>query len=249
VAETDFIPMILSAVSSLSDYGLQGDRISAIVTEGVRWIYRYVDPLIFVITGSKGDPESHLKAQVSYLGNTFLKMFPQLKGEGAPEFLMKWSGTMSDFQAYGPLADQLVQQWGQIGEVNRAAKASDVLEIYQRIFDVIFANVPPGSYRIWSELGLPVDEFAKKCKVPVKYKLSEPNPILDLLSIDTFGINYETLKTNLAVLLGKLVEILKKYLPSGDTEKILRQRVLSIMKVDWKRIDTYSIDRVLVSLL
>jgi hypothetical protein len=249
VAEADFIPMILSAVASLSDFGLEGDRISVIVTEGIRWIYRYVDPLIFVITGAKGDPESHLKAQVSYLGNAFMQMFPQVKGEGAREYLKKWSGAMSDFQSYRPLVDQLVQQWGQIGEVNRAAKASDVLEIYQKIFDAIFVNVPPGSYRIWSELGPPVDDFSAKCKVLVRYKLSEPNPVLDLLSIDTFTINYEALKANLAALLGRLVEILKKYLPSGETERILRTKVLSIMKHDWKRIDTYSIDRVLVSLM
>jgi hypothetical protein len=241
--------MILSAVSGLSEFGLQGDRISAIVTEGVRWIYRYVDPLIFVLTGAKSDPESHLKAQVSYLGNTFFKMFPQLNGTSAPEFLKNWNGMTSDFEAYGSLVDQLVGQWGQIEEVNKAAKGSDVLEIYQRIFDTIFTNVPPGSYRIWSELGPPIDEFSKKCKVTVRNRLVEPNPVIDFLSIDTFMINYETLRTSLAVLLGRFVAILKKYLPSGETEKILRSKVLSIMKSDWKRIDTYSIDRVLVSLL
>jgi hypothetical protein len=142
-----------------------------------------------------------------------------------------------------------VQQWGQIGEVNRAAKALDVLEIYQKIFDAIFISVPPGSYKIWAELGPPVDEFSAKCKVVLRQRLSEPNPVLDLLSIDGFSVNYESLKANLGVLLGRLVEILKKQLPSGEAERILRSRVISIMKHDWKRIDTYSIDRVLVSLL
>jgi hypothetical protein len=249
VAEADFIPMILSAVSSLSDFGLEGDRISTIVTEGIRWIYRYVDPIIFVVTGAKGDPESHLKAQIGYLGNVFLEMFPQLKGDGARDFIKNWSGAMSDFQGYRPLVDQLVQQWSQIGEVNRAAKALDVLEIYQKIVDTIFTAVPLGSYMVWSELGPAIDEFSAKCNVIVRHRLSEPNPVLDLLSIDAFSVNYESLKASLAVLLGRLVEILKKHLPSGDAERILRTRVLSLMKRDWKRIDTYSIDRVLVSLM
>jgi hypothetical protein len=249
VAEADFIPMILSAVSSLSDFGLEGDRISTIVTEGIRWIYRYVDPLIFVVTGAKGDPESHLKAQINYLGNAFLQMFPKLKGKDATDFLKNWSGAASDFQGYRPLADQLVQQWSQISEVNKAAKALDVLEIYQKIFDAILTGIPSGSYKVWSELGLAVDEFCDKCKASVRHKLSEPNPVLDLISIDAFSVNYDTLKTSLSLLLGNLVEILKKNLPIGEAERILRSRVIPIMKRDWKRIDVYSIDRVLVSLL
>jgi hypothetical protein len=249
VHEVDFIPSFLSALTSFSDSELEGDRISVLETKGNRWIYRYSDPLIFVVTGAKGDPESHLKAQLSYLCGSFLDAFPQLKGENAEAFLKSWSGATSDFHSFVPLADQLVQQWGEITQVNKAAKALDVLEIYQKILDAILVSIPPGSYKIWLELRQVVDEFSNKCGVAVKYKLSEPNPAIDLISVDVFSVTYESMKENLGFLLERLVAILKRNLPSGEAGKLLHSQVIPIMKRDYKRIDMYGLSRVLVSLL
>jgi hypothetical protein len=249
VHEADFIPSFLSALTSFSDSELQGDRISVLETKGRRWIYRYYDPLIFVVTGAKGDPESHLKAQVSYLCSSFLDAFPQLKGEQAENFLKGWSGATSDFHSFVTLADQLVHQWGEISQINKAAKSLDVLEIYQKIFDAILTGIPPRNQRIWPELRQAVDEFSTQNAVTVNYKLSEPDPSLDLMSIDVFSIPYESLKTSLGNLLEKLVLILKRNLQSGEAAKILHSQVIPIMKRDYKRIDVYGLNRVLVSLL
>jgi hypothetical protein len=249
VHEANFIPSFLSALTSFSDSELEGDRISVLETQGNRWIYRYSDPLIFVVTGAKGDPESHLKAQVSYLCGSFLDAFPQLKGDRAEDFLKSWSGATSDFHSFVPLADQLVQQWGEISQINKAAKSLDVLEIYQKIFDAILEGIPPRNQRIWPELRQAVDEFSAKCQVKVKHKLSEPNPTIDLMSIDVFTVSYESMKTNIGILLEKLVAILRRNLPSGEAAKILHSQLIPIMKRDYKRIDVYGLNRVLVSLL
>lgn len=249
VSEADFIPSFLSALTSFSDSELEGDRISVLETKGKKWIYRYSDPLIFVVTGGKGDPESHLKAQVGYLCGSFLEAFPQLRGGKAEEFLKSWSGATSDFHSFVPLADQLVQQWGEISQVNKAAKALDVLEIYQKIVDAVLAGIPQGSYKVWLELRQTVDDFCARSSVSVRHKLSEPNPVLDLMSIDTFTVGYESLKENLGMLLARLGVILKRNLPSGETERIMRSQIIPIMKRDSKRIDVYGLNRVLVSLL
>jgi hypothetical protein len=247
--EADFIPSFLSALTSFSDSELEGDRISVLETKGKRWVYRYSDPLIFVVTGAKGDPESHLKAQVGYLCSSFLDAFPQLKGERANDFLKNWSGATSDFHSFTSLADQLVQQWGEISQINKVAKSLDVLEIYQKIFNAILGGIPPRSQRIWPELRLAVDEFSAKCNVSVKSKLFEPEPAIDLMSVDVFSITYESLKTNLSALLERLVEILKRNLPTGEPAKIIHSQMIPIMRHDYKRIDAYGLNRVLVSLL
>jgi len=249
VEESGLIPSFLSALTSLSDSEMEGDRISALETEGKRWVYRYSDPLIFVVTGAKGDPESHLKAQVSFLSDSFLKMFPQLKGETVHEFLENWSGATSDFDGFLSLADQLVEQWGKIGTVSKAAKTLDVLEIYQKIFDAILEKVPKDKERIWIEFGEALNDFCKKLKVSVAYDYSGRKTILDLISMDVFSVNYEPIKEKLATLLTRLIEILKRSLPAGEAERIVRSQVIPLMKTEWKRIDVYSIDRVLVSLL
>ena len=247
--EADFIPSFLSALTAFSDSELKGDRISVLETKGMRWIYRYSDPLIFVVTGAKGDPESHLKAQVSYLCSSFLDAFPQLKGEQADNFLKGWSGSTSDFHSFVTLADQLVQQWGEITQINKVAKSLDVLEIYQKIFDAILEGIPPRNQRIWPEFRQAVDEFSTKCGVSVNHKLSEPNPMIDLVSIDVFAVYYESMKTNLGILLERLVAILKRNLPDGEATRILHSQVIPIMKRDYKRIDVYGLNRVLVSLM
>lgn len=143
----------------------------------------------------------------------------------------------------------MVQQWDEIGDVNKAAKALDVLEIYQKIFDAVLANVPPRSYKVWSELAQAVDDFSAKCGVQVNSKLREPEPVIELISLDVFSVSYESLKACLAVLLERLVAILKKNLPSGEAGRILHSQVIPIMKRDYKRIDVYGLNRVLVSLL
>jgi len=249
VEEGSLIPGFLSALTSLSDSELEGDRISILETQGKRWVYRYSGPLIFVVTGAKGDPEAHLKAQVSYLCDSFIKMFPLLKGESAHEFLENWSGATSDFWGFRSLADQLVAQWSEIGPVNRAAKSLDVLEIYQKILDAILAKVPTDRGSIWVELREALGDFSKKTKISAVRGLSGPKPILDLVSVDVFSLNYETVKDNLAALLKKLIDTLKKHLPQEEAESIVRSQVIPIMKSEWKRIDVYSIDKVLVSLL
>jgi hypothetical protein len=243
------IPNFLSALTSLSDSELEGDRISVLETRGKRWVYRYSDPLIFVATGAKGDPESHLKAQVSYLSDSFLKMFPHLKGPQVKKFLDDWSGATSDFQAFQSLADQLVVQWGEIGPVSKAAKTLDVLEIYQKIFDAILAEMPGGNKLIWTQLKEAAREFSKKLKVSAVFFQSGSKSTLDLLSMDIFSVTYEPTKEKLAALLARLIEILKKSLPSGVAQMIVRSKVIPIMKSEWKRIHSYGIDRVLVSLL
>jgi hypothetical protein len=249
VGEDSLIPSFLSALTSLSESEMEGDRISVLETEGKRWVYRYHDPLIFVITGAKGDPESHLKAQVSYLSDSFLKMFPQLKSETVHEFLKNWSGATSDFESFLRFADQLVGQWSEIGGVSKAAKALDVLEIYQKIFDAIIGRIPRENKVIWNQLGQALEDLTKKLKVSVAYDYSGPKTILDLMSIDVFSVNYESMKSGLAILLTRLVEILKRSLPSGEAERIVRDQVIPLMKREWKRVDVYGIDRVLVSLL
>lgn len=249
VEEGSLIPGFLSALTNLSDSELEGDRISVLETQGKRWVYRYSDPLIFVVTGAKGDPESHLKAQVSYLCDSFIKMFPLLKRESAHEHLKNWSGATSDFWGFRSLADQLVGQWSEIGPVNKAAKSLDVLEIYQKILDAVLAKVPTDTGSIWVELREALGDFSKKTRISAIRGFSGPKPLLDLVSVDVFSLNYEAVKESLAALLTRLIDILKKHLPQGEVEAIVRSQMIPIMKSDWKRIDVYSIDKVLVSLL
>jgi len=246
---TELIPMFLSALTSFSDSGLKGDRISALETKGTKWIYRYADPLIFVVTGAKSDSESHLKAQVSYLSSSFLEMFPHLRGAKAETFLKSWSGASSDFKAFEAVADQLVQQWGEIGGVIKGAKALDVLEIYQKIFDAIFAKIPSRNNRLWFEFKPYVEDFGKRCKASVSYDFSGARPVMDLIGVDVFSANYETVKKRLGLLLTQFVEILKKHLPAGEAREIIRSGVIPLMKTESRRIDAYGLNRFLVSIL
>jgi hypothetical protein len=249
VEEGSLIPGFLSALTSLSDSELEGDRISVLETQGKRWVYRYSDPLIFVVTGAKADPESHLKAQVSYLRDSFVGMYPMLKAESAHEFLKNWTGATSDFWGFRALADQLVGQWSEIGPVNKAAKSLDVLEVYQKILDSIMAKIPDEKGTIWVEFREALSDFSRKLKVRAVKGLSGPKPLVDLVTVDAFSLNYEVVKEELAALLTRLIGILKNRLPTGEAEKIMHSQVIPIMKSEWKRIDVYGLDKVLVSLL
>ncbi|WXG46381.1 MAG: hypothetical protein WED05_06910 [Candidatus Atabeyarchaeum deiterrae] len=247
--EPDLISGFLSALTSFSEAELKGERLSVVETEGRKWVYRYVEPLIFVVTGAKKDPESHLKAQVSYLANVFLDAFPELKAETARGFFEKWSGDRNYFGRLEPLVDQLVGQWSEVDQVNKAAKALDVVEIYQRIFDAIISDVKACNGKISTEFQSAVKEFDDACKAKITYAVSEFSPTLDLLNINVFSTGYEKLKEELGLLLTRLMRILKDHLPAGETERIMKSKIVPIMKTDWKRIDVYNIDPVLISLL
>jgi hypothetical protein len=247
--EADLISGFLSALTSFSEAELEGEKLSVVETEGRKWIYRYVDPLIFVVTGAKGDPESHLKAQVSYLANSFLDTFPELKGEKGRGYLGEWSGERSQFNKFEPLVAQLVTQWQEVDHVNKAAKAQDVTEIYQRIFDAVFSGAVKYKDKICIEFQKALKDLEGKCGAQIPFSYSGPRPTLDLMSIDVFSMNYEKLKEELGLLLTRLMKTLKDRLPGGEAEKIMRAKVVPIMKSDWKRIDVYNIDPILVSLL
>jgi len=247
--EADLISGFLSALTSFSEAELEGEKLSVVETEGRKWVYRYVDPLIFVVTGARGDPESHMKAQVSYLANSFLDTFPEVKGEKGRAFLKDWSGERSQFSRFAPLVDQLVNQWSKVDNVNRAAKAQDVTEIYQRIFDAMISGVKKYKDKICGELQRAVEDFERECSAHIPFSSSGPCPTLDLMSIDVFSMSYEKLKGDLSSLLTRFVKILKERLPGGEAKKIFRAKVVPIMKSDWRRIDVYNIDPILISLL
>jgi len=247
--EADLISGFLSALTSFSESELEGEKLSVVETEGRKWVYRYADPLIVVATGAKADPESHMKAQVSYLANSFLDTFPELKGEKGRSYLRNWSGERSQFSKFEPLVDQLVTQWSKVDNVNKAAKAQDVTEVYQKIFDAIFSGTKKYKDEIFGEFQRALEDLERECNAQIPSSSSGSCPTLDLMSIDVFSISYEKLKGELGSLLTKLMKILKERLPSGEAEKIVRTKVVPIMKSDWRRIDVYNIDPILISLL
>jgi hypothetical protein len=247
--EADLISGFLSALTSFSETEFKGERLSIVETEGRRWVYRYVDPLIFVVTGAKGDPESHLKAQVSFLANSFLEMFPKLKGEKGKANLKSWPGDRSQYDKFKPFVEQLETQWSKVSNVNKAAKSQDVTEIYQLIFDAILSGAKKYKEKICGEFQKAVEDLEKDCSTSVAFSSLGECPTLDLMGIDVFSMSYEKLKNELGSLLKKLMKILKERLPSGEANRIMHEKVVPIMKREWRRIDVYNIDPILVSFL
>jgi hypothetical protein len=237
--DMDLIAPFLSATHTFIDKA-SNETLRTIDTETNRYVWEANEQLLFVMVVSKAARLGHMRFLLEFALEEF--MTNQVPADtDITSMLKNWHGTPSQFKEFGNFVDELVSQYEATDEVLVAGKSMDCLEVYSHLFRGIMRVETAKS---------------KKKKIVATMKtylepLMDRYPFLNTIPIDEAGIEvlqidinivpYHHLRDALEELLRLLGKVTKETVTPKAYRDMIFEHVMTYVKRDIKRLQTYAI--------
>jgi len=237
--DMDLIAPFLSATHTFIDKA-SNETLRTIDTQTNRYVWEANDHLLFVMVVSKAARIGHMRFVLEYALEEF--MTNQVPADTDVASMLKdWHGAPNKFKQFGTFVDELVSQYEVTDEVLLAGKSMDCLEVYSHIFRGIMRVETAVSKRkkIVKTMNMYLEPLRDRYPFLNAVTLDEAG--IEVLLIDINTVPYHQLRDALEELFRLLAKVTKETVTPKAYRDMIFEHVMSYVKRDTKRLQTYAI--------
>ncbi|MBE0526191.1 MAG: hypothetical protein IH631_04565 [Candidatus Thorarchaeota archaeon] len=237
--DMDLIAPFLSATHTFIDKA-SNETLRTIDTETNRYVWEANEHLLFVMVVSKAARLGHMRFLLEFALEEF--MTNQVPADtDVASMLKSWHGNQSKFKQFGNFVDELVTQYEVTDEVLVAGKSMDCLEVYSHLFrGIMRVNTSPAKKKkIISRMNTYLEPLLDRYPFLNSVPLDEAG--IEVLQIDINTVPYHHLRDSLEELLRLLAKVTRETVTSKVYREMVFDHVMTYVKRDIKRLQTYAI--------
>ena len=237
--DMDLIAPFLSATHTFIDKA-SNETLRTIDTETNRYVWEANEHLLFVMVVSKAARLGHMRFILEFALEEF--MTNQIPSDtDVASVLKKWHGAPGKFKEFGNFVDELVTQYEVTDEVLVAGKSMDCLEVYSHLFRGIMRVKTAASKkkRIVKKLNTYMEPLLDRYPFLAEASVDEGG--IEVLMIDINTVPYHHLRDALEELLRLLAKVAKEIVTPKAYRDMIFDHVMTYVKRDIKRLQTYAI--------
>ncbi|TFG99455.1 hypothetical protein E4H12_02720 [Candidatus Thorarchaeota archaeon] len=237
--DMDLIAPFLSATHTFIDKA-SNETLRTIDTETNRYVWEANEHLLFVMVVSRAARLGHMRFLLEFALEEF--MTNQVPADtDVASMLKSWHGNQSKFKQFGNFVDELVTQYEVTDEVLVAGKSMDCLEVYSHLFrGIMRVNTSPAKKKkIISRMNTYLEPLLDRYPFLNSVPLDEAG--IEVLQIDINTVPYHHLRDSLEELLRLLAKVTRETVTSKVYREMVFDHVMTYVKRDIKRLQTYAI--------
>jgi hypothetical protein len=237
--DMDLIAPFLSATHTFIDKA-SNETLRTIDTETNRYVWEANDHLLFVMVVSKAARLGHMRFLLEFALEEF--MTNQVPADTDVASLLKsWHGAPGKFKDFGNFVDELVTQYEVTDEVLLAGKSMDCLEVYSHLFRGIMRvnTAKSKKKKIVATMNKYLEPLLDRYPFLSSVPIDEAG--IEVLLIDVNTVPYHHLRDALEELLRLLAKVTKDTVTSKAYREMIFEHVMTYVKRDIKRLQTYAI--------